>query len=227
MRPRSLTSPSLNEIPSDPSTERVIRRGLLIFALVTLLAPCGLCWVSTTVETAELIVIPASLAAIVTLYSLYTFYMRSQNQDLAPPLWRVGLAFLALALAAGLALLWLLRSVGWRGTSGGIILALGVWSLFLAGRRVWESWTFLRRAVKEESNRVVLEMTSIRGSHPIYPQLVYRYAGEYRGQVRNDRIHKWVAEIQLAIQGGKLKVMVKYLPEKPQVHRFLGWKILP
>lgn len=219
-------APSPDEVPEDPGTQKVIRRSLLFLALFGLLAPCGLCWYSTSVEAFELILIPSLLAVPVALYSVYVFYQREQKQDLAPPLWRVLLIFLGWSLAVGLALLWLLRAAGWRNAPGAVILGLGTWSLLLAGRRVWESWSFSRRSVEEENDLAVLDMISIRGSHPIYPQLVYRYAENYRGQLRSDRIHKYAAEIQAAIKQGSFRVTVQYLPENPRVHRLKGWRII-
>lgn len=220
-------APSQEEVPPDPGTQKIIRRSLLAIALISLLSPCGLCWYSTRAEAPELILIPAVLGLVVTLYSVYTFYQREQKQDLAPTLWRVLLVFFLLLLFCTLALLWLLSAVGWRNGTGAVILALGAWSLFLAGRRVWESWTFSRRSVEEENDLAELDMISIRGSHPIYPQLVYRYADGYRGQLRSDRIHKYAAEIQQAIKEGKFRVTVQYLPDNPRVHRLKGWQIVP
>ena len=215
------------EMPADPGTEKSLRRGLLLVALLILLAPCGLCWYSTTLEAVELALIPGLLGLVAALYSLYIFYQRAQKQDLAPPLWRTVLVFTLLALATGLALWWLLAMVGWRSGAGMAVLALGGWSLFLAGRRVWASWSFARRAVVEQDSQAVLEMVSIRGSHPIYPQLVYHYGGSYRGQLQNDRVHHQVGQLKEAIEAGKLRVIVEYLPEDPRVHRVKGWRILP
>ena len=214
-----------DEIQVDPSTEKKLRRSLLFIALAGLLAPCGFCWFSSQVETIELVLIPVVLGLIVLFYTLYTFYQRQQRQDLAPPLWRVGTVFLALLISTGLALLWLLRVVGWQTPSGLLIAGLGIWSLFLAGRRVWESWKFSRQAVVEEARDVELDMISIRGSHPIYPELVYRYAGGYRGRLRSDRIHRLAAEIRKAIENSRFTVVVKYLPEDPRVHRLENWRI--
>lgn len=213
------------EIPTDPTSEQKIRRSLYIIALVGLLAPCGMCWYSTQVAAFEVVLIPSVLSLIVFPFSIYTFYQRQQRQDLAPPLWRVGLIFSALAGASTLALVWLVRSVGWGGASIYLVLALGLWSLFLAGRRVWESWSFSQQGVQENAGEIELDMVSIRGSHPIYPQLNYRYAGEYRGQLRSDRVHRQIVEIREAIEAGRLRVTVKYLPEDPRVHRLEKWWI--
>ena len=68
-------------------------------------------------------------------------------------------------------------------------------------------------------------MISIRGSHPVYPQLVYRYAGDYRSQLRNERIHRNAAEIRQAIEDGRFRVIIKYLPDEPRVHRLESWTI--
>ncbi len=214
-----------DDLPTDPTSEKKIRRSLYFVALVGLIAPCGMCWYSTRLEAFEVILIPSVLALIVLAYSIYTFYQRQQQQDLAPPLWRVSLVFAALAGASTLALVWLVRSVGWSSTSNYLVLALGVWSLFLAGRRMWESWSFSRRGIEEIAEEVELDMVSIRGSHPIYPQLNYRYAGEYRGQLRNDRVHRQIVEIREAIEAEHLVVTVKYLPEDPRVHRLEKWWI--
>ena len=46
------------EMPADPGTDKALRRGLLLVALLILLAPCGLCWYSTTLEAVELALIP-------------------------------------------------------------------------------------------------------------------------------------------------------------------------
>lgn len=225
MDPDFLNSSPGEEIPSDPTSEKKIRRSLYFVALLSLVTPCGMCWFSTQVENFEVILIPSVLALIVLAFSIYTFYQRQQQQDLAPPLWRVSLVFAALAGATTMALVWLVRSAGWSSTSNYLVLALGGWSLFLAGRRIWESWSFSRRGVKENAEGVELDMVSIRGSHPIYPQLNYRYAKEYRGQLRNDRIHRQIVEIRDAIESGQLHVTVKYLPENPRVHRLEKWWI--
>jgi hypothetical protein len=214
-----------DDLPADPTTEKKLRRSLYIVALAGLIAPCGLCWISTQVEAFEVVLLPSVLGLIVFAYSIYTLYQRQQRQDLAPPLWRVMLVFGILAGAATLTLIWLLRSTDWGSVSPYLILALGIWSLILAGRRVWESWSFSRQGLLKEADWVELDMVSIRGSHPIYPQLNYRYAGEYRGQLRNDRVHRKVAEIREAVEKDRLKVMVKYLPDDPRVHRLEKWWI--
>jgi hypothetical protein len=195
-------------------------------ALISMMAPCGLCWYSSRAEAAELILIPSILGVLAAGYSIYIFYQREQKQDLAPPLWRVILIFLGWSVVDGLAILWLVTVVGWRVLTGAVLLGLSAWTLFLAGRRVWEAWSFSQHAVEEENNLAVLEMISIRGSHPIYPQLVYRYAAGYRGQIRSDRIHKYTAEIQKAIQEGEFQVTVQYLPDNPRVHRLKSWRIV-
>jgi len=214
------------DIPADPTTQKDLRRTLLLVALAGLLVPSGLCWYSTQVETIEQILIPSLLGLIVLFYTLYNFYQREQRQDLAPPLWRVGLIMFILLALGSLALVWLISAVGWLLPSGPIILILGAWSLFLAGRRVWESWSFSRLAVEEENDLAELKMISIDGSHPIHPQLVYRYAGKFRGQLTNNRIRNKIPEIRRAIEAGKFQTKVKYLPDNPRIHRFLGWKIL-
>jgi len=215
------------ETAADPITQKDVRRTLLLVALAGLLAPCGLCWYSTRLETFEQVLIPGLLGLIVLFYTLYILYQREQRQDLAPPLWRVGLIMIILLALCGLALAWLISSVGWQLPSGPIILTLGAWSFFLAGRRVWESWSFSRLAVEEENDLAELKMISIQGSHPIHPQLTYRYAGKYRGQLTNNRIRNKTLEIRQAIEEGKFRVKTKYMPENPRVHRLLGWKILP
>lgn len=215
------------EFPADPTTQKVVRRTLLLVALAGLLAPCGLCWYSTRLETFEQVLIPGLLGLIVLFYTLYIFYQREQRQDLAPPLWRVGLIMTILLSLTGLALVWLVSAVGWQPIPSSIIQVLGIWALFLSGRRMWESWSFSRLAVEEENDLAELKMISIQGSHPIHPQLAYRYAGKYRGQLTNNRIRNKTPEIRQAIEEGKFRVKVKYMPENPRVHRFLGWKILP
>ena len=225
MEPYLNNHTSQDDLPTDPTTEKKLRRGLYYVALAGLLAPCGMCWISTQVEAFEVVLLPSVLGLIVFAFTLYTLYQRQQQQDLAPPLWRVSLIFAALAGAAILALIWLLRSAGWDSISAYLILALGIWSLILAGRRVWESYSFFRQGIAEEADWVELDMVSIRGSHPIYPQLNYRYAGDYRGQLRNDRVHRLAAEIREALENDRLKVIIKYLPEDPRVHRLEKWWI--
>ena len=215
------------EIPADPTTQKDLRRTLLLVALASLLAPCGLCWYSTRVETFEQVLIPGLLGFIVPLYTLYILYQREQRQDLAPPLWRVIMVLVFLAGVPIIALVWLVSAVGWQPIPSSIIQVLGIWALFLSGRRVWESWSFTRGAIEEENDLVELKMISIQGSHPIHPQLVYRYAGKYRGELTNNRIRNKTPEILQAIEDGKFQVKVQYLPDNPRVHRFQGWKILP
>jgi len=215
------------EIPADPTTQKDLRRTLLLVALASLLAPCGLCWYSTRVETFEQVLIPGLLGFIVLLYTLYILYQREQRQDLAPPLWRVIMVLVFLAGVPIIALVWLVSAVGWQPIPSSIIQVLGIWALFLSGRRVWESWSFTRGAIEEENDLVELKMISIQGSHPIHPQLVYRYAGKYRGELTNNRIRNKTPEILQAIEDGKFQVKVQYLPDNPRVHRFQGWKILP
>jgi len=214
------------DIPADPTTQKDLRRTLLLVALISLLVPGGLCWYSTQVETIEQVLIPGLLGLIVLFYTLYYLYQREQRQDLAPPLWRVGLIMIFLLALVSLALVWLISAVGWLLPSGPIILVLGAWSLFLAGRRVWESWSFYHRGIEEKNNLAEIKMISIAGGHPIHPQLVYRYAEKYRGQIENHQIRNKTPELLQAIQEGKLQVKVKYLPDNPKIHRFLGWKIL-
>jgi hypothetical protein len=217
---------SPQEPPADPGTEQALRRGLLAVAVIALLAPCGLCWYSTTLEAVELVLIPGILGLVAAGYTIYRFYQREQKQDLAPPLWRALLVFSLLALATGLALWWLLAMVGWRNGAGIAILVLGAWALILSGRRVWEAWSFSRQAVEEETDQVELEMVSIGDSHPIYPRLVYHYAGNYRGQLQNEELHHKIEEIRPAVSAGTLRVRVVYLPEDPRVHRVTGWRIV-
>ncbi len=178
-------------------------------------------------EAIENALIPGLLGFIVTIYTLFTLYQKEQNQDLAPPLWRVGLVFLLLAGSSATAIIWLLAAVGWSTIPGFVILGLGGWSLIVAGRRVWDSWQFSRLGVVEENNLTELKMISIDGGHPIHPQLEYHYASTYRGQKRSSPIRGKLPEIRQAIKDGKLRVLIKYLPENPRVHRFMGWKILP
>lgn len=215
------------ELPADPTTNKKLRRSLFFIALIGLLAPCALCYYSTRVESIEQALIPTLVAAIIGLYTLYTLYQREQKQDLAPPLWRVILILILLASAPTLGLVWLVSAVGWQPLPGSIILVSGLWALFLSGRRVWESWSFSQQAVEEVNELVELQMISIAGSHPIHPQLAYRYAEKYRGQLQNNRIRRKLPEIRQAIEERKIRVKVQYLPENPRVHRFLGWKILP
>lgn len=214
------------EIQADPTTQIKLRRYLLFLALAGLLSPWILCWYSTRIQSSELLLIPGILGVMVLIYSIYILYQREQKQDLAPPLWQVLLIFTIVATLVILALIWLMAAIGWHKISGPIILILGAWSFFLAGRRVWESWSFSKRAVVEENDLTELKMISIKGSHPIHPQLVYRYAENYSGQIANIRIRNKTPEIMQAIAERKLQVKVKYLPENPRVHRFLGWKIL-
>lgn len=219
--------PLPEEQPADPTTQVKLRRSLLFLALAILLASCGLCWYSTRVQAIETLLIPGLLGIIILFYTLYTFYQREQKQDLAPPLWRVGLVLGTILVLIILALVWMRSSLGWHPVSGPVILALGAWALFLSGRRVWEAWSFLQRSVEEENNLAEIKMISIAGSHPIHPQLAYRYAEKYRGQIESNRIRNKTPEIIQAIADGKFLVKVKYLPENPRVHRLLGWKILP
>ena len=215
------------EIQADPTTQVKLRSSLLLLALAGLLAPCGLCWYSTRVQTIEQVLIPGLLGVVVLIYTIYILYQREQKQDLAPPLWKVILILATIAAIITLTIIWLLAAIGWHKISGPIILALGAWSFFLAGRRVWESWSFSRQSIEEENDLAELKMVRINDGHPIHPQLVYRYAEKYRGQFRNSQIRRKLPEIRQAISDGKLRVKVKYLPENPRVHRFLGWKILP
>jgi hypothetical protein len=218
---------NLQEVPPDPESSFNLRRVLALIAGAGLLLPCGLCWYSTRVEAIESALIPGLLAVITVFYTLFTFYQREQKQDLAPPLWRVILVFILLLILCALALSWLLSALGWQPLPASLILALGGWSLFLSGRRVWGSWVFSRKATVEENGLAELKMISIEGGHPVHPQLVYRYAEGYRGQKRGGRIKGQLPQIREAINENKLRVMVKYLPEDPRVHRFMGWKIEP
>jgi len=215
------------EIPADPITQIKLHRSLLYIALAGLLAPCGLCWYSTRVPNIEHILIPGLLGIILFIYTIFIIYKRELNQDLTPPLWRVIFVFILLLGAVALAVIWLTASIGWHHISGPAILVLGAWSFFLAGRRVWESWSFFHLAVFEENDQAELKMISIDGGHPIHPELAYCYAGKYRGQITNNRIRNKSPEIRQAIKDGKFRVVIKYLPKNPRVHRFLGWKILP
>lgn len=215
------------EIPADPTTHKKLRRSLLYFALASLMAPCGFCWYSTRVRTIEQVLIPGVFGIIILIYTIYILYQREQKQDLAPPLWRVVIILGIMIAITTLVVIWLVVTIGWHKIAGPIILALGAWSCFLAGRRVWESWSFLRLAIEEETDLVELKMISINGSHPIHPQLVYRYAEKYRGQLRNSRIRRKLPEIRQAIEDDKIRVTVKYFPDNPRIQRFLGWKIVP
>ncbi len=215
------------EIQADPTTQVKLRSILLLLALAGLLTPCGLCWYSTRVQSIEQALIPSLLGVVVLIYTIYILHQREQKQDLAPPLWQVILILAILAAIVTLAIIWMVAATGWHKISGPIILSLGAWSFFLAGRRVWESWSFSHLSIEEENDLAQVKMVSIDGGHPIHPQLVYRYAEKYRSQIANFRIRNKTPEIIQAISEGKLQVKVKYLPENPRIHRFLGWKILP
>jgi hypothetical protein len=217
----------LQEVQPDPESQFNLRRVLALIAILGLLLPCGFCWYSTRVEAIENALIPGLLGFIVTIYTLFNLYQKEQNQDQAPPLWRVGIVFLFLAGISATATTWLLAAAGWSDLPGFLILALGGWSLFLAGRRLWDSWQFFRLGVVEENNLTELKMISIEGGHPIHPLLEYRYANKYRGQKRSSPIRGKLPEIRQAIKDGKFQVAIKYLPDNPRVHRFMGWKILP
>ena len=215
----NLTDPNegiLEETPADPTTQKKLRSSLLYIALVSLLAPCIFCWYSTRVQSIEGVLIPGILGLVILLYTMYILYQREQKQDLAPPLWRVSLVLVFLIVITTLATVWMIASIGWHRISGPAILIMGAWAFFLAGRRIYESWSFSSRAVLESTDQVELDMISIRGSHPVYPQLVYRYAGDYRSQLRNERIHRNAAEIRQAIEDGRFRVIIKYLPDEPR-----------
>jgi hypothetical protein len=102
---------------------------------------------------------------------------------------------------------------------------MGAWGLYLAGRRVWKSRTFSSQSVLYEVDSIKMDMVSIKGSHPIYAQLVYRYAGDYRGELRNERVQRRMAEIRVAVEEGRLRAIVRYLPDEPRVHRLESWWI--
>jgi hypothetical protein len=214
------------EKPADPTTQRKLRRSLLYIALGSMLAPCGLCWYSTRVQSIEGVMIPGIFGLVILIYTFYILYQREQRQDLAPPIWRVGLVFVLLIAITTLTMIWLNSAIGWHRISGPAILIMSAWAFFLAGRRVWESWSFSRQAVVEENFLTELKMVSIKGSHPIHPQLAYRYAENYRGIISNNQIRNRTPQIIEAIDDGKFLVKVKYLPDNPRVHRFLGWRIL-
>jgi len=152
------------EIPADPTTQKKLRRSLLYIALASLMAPCGLCWYSTRVQTIEQIMIPGVFGIIILIYTIYILYQPEQKQDLAPPMWRVVIILAIMIAITTLAIIWLVAAIGWHKIAGPIILALGAWSFFLAGRRVWESWSFSRLAVEEENDLAELKMISIQGS---------------------------------------------------------------
>jgi hypothetical protein len=205
--------------------EKKLRRDLILIAIAGLLLPCGLCWASMYSTTFETTLIPLIHGSLVGLYTLFAFYQHEGEKDLTPRLWREVLVFCVLAGIAGLAITWLIRSVGWRFVPGILILVLGAWSQFLSGRRVWKSMSFSRQSVLHEVDSAELDMVSIRGSHPIYAQLVYRYAGDYRGQLRTDRIQYRMDQIQAAMEEGRFRAIVRYLPDNPQVHRLENWWI--
>lgn len=217
--------PKPGEPAADQSIDKKIRRDLHLIALAGLLVPCGLCWVSMRTESFEIALIPLLHGSLVGLYSAFAFYQRQQGKDQALPLWRVYLVFLAQAATTALALAWLVRSVGWKTVPGLLILGLGAWSLVQAGRRLWKSRSFSRRGVLFEVDSAELDMIRIKGSHPIYAQLVYRYAGDYRGELRTDRIQRRMAEIEAAIEERRFRAIVRYLPDDPQVHRLESWWI--
>lgn len=218
---------NLQEIPPDPEAQFNLRRVLALIAGIGLILPCGLCWYSTRIEAIESALIPGLFSIIILTYTLFTFYQKEQKQDLAPPLWRVILVFLILILLPALALSWLISTLAWQPIPGIIILVLAGWSLFLSGRRVWGSWIFARQGIVEESDQVELKMISIEGGHPIHPELVYYYAGHFRGQKRGGQIKGQLPAIREALKDQKLRVLIKYLPGNPRVQRFQGWKILP
>ncbi len=216
-----------DEVPADPNTQTKLRRTLLYLALGSLVVSCGLCWYSSLLQNIEQILIPGLMGIMVLTYTINNFYQRQQKQDLAPPLGQTVTILGILIGITSLAIIWLLSAIGWQKVSGPIILILGAWSFFLAGRRVWESWSFSREAIEEVNDLVELKMISIDGSHPIYPQLIYRYAENYRGLLQSNRIRRKLPQIRHAIRDGKFQVSVKYLPDNPRIHRLTGWKILP
>ena len=214
-----------NQVPTEKGLENKLKRDLLWIALAGLLLPCGLCWASLRSTSFETTLIPLLEGTIVGGYSLYAFNQRENEKDLTLPLWKETLSFSFLAGFTGLALAWLIRSVGWSGFTGTLILAMGLWGLFLAGRRIWNARSFSRRSVLYEIDSIKFDMVSIKGSHPIYAQLEYHYAGDYRGQLANERIQRRMAEIRTAIEEGRFRAIVRYLPDDPRVHRLESWWI--
>ncbi len=210
---------------TDQGIDKKLRRDLMLIAIAGVLLPCGLCWTSMRSSSFETTLIPLLQGFVVGAYTMIVFYQGEQEKDLTLPLWREILTFSILAGATVLFLAWLVRSAGWSGITGTLILALGLWGLFLAGRRIWKSQTFSRLSVLYEVDSIKLDMVSIRGSHPIYAQLVYRYADDFRGQVQNDRIQRQMAEIREAVDGGRLRAIVRYLPDDPRIHRLESWWI--
>jgi hypothetical protein len=210
---------------SDQELDKKLKRDLILIALAGLLIPCGLCWTSMRSNSFETTLIPLLHGFLVGGYTLFAFYQREQEKDLALPLWRELLTFVVLAGISALFLAWLIRSVGWSGFTGTLILAMGLWGLFLIGRRIWLSRSFSRQSVLYEIDSIKLDMVSIKGSHPIYAQLVYRYAGDYRGELQNDRVQRRMAEIRTAIDEGRFRAIVRYLPDEPRVHRLESWWI--
>lgn len=218
-------SPEPTDHLTDPGLDKKLKRDLILIALAGLLIPCGLCWTSMRSNSFETTLIPLLQGFLVGGYTLFAFYQREQEKDLALPLWRELIALGILAGVTSLFLAWLVRSVGWSGLTGTLILVLGLWGLFLAGRRAWMSRSFSRQSVLYEVDRVKLDMVSIKGSHPIYAQLVYHYAGDYRGELQNNRVQRRMADIRTAIEEGRFRAIVRYLPDEPRVHRLESWWI--
>jgi hypothetical protein len=214
-----------NNFPTEEGLDQKLKRDLALIAIAGLLIPCGLCYTSLRSTYFETTLIPLLQGVIVGGYSLFAFYQREQGKDLALPLWKELISFVFLGSFTALSLVWLVRSVGWSGVTGTLILAMGAWGLFLAGRRIWNSRSFSSKSVIYEVDSIKLDMVSIKGSHPIYAQLVYQYAGEYRGQLQNDRVQRGMAEIRTALDEGRFRAIVRYLPDDPKVHRLESWWI--
>jgi hypothetical protein len=215
-----------NELPSDVETQRSLRRGLMIAALGGALLPCLYCWYAYRVGSAEEAFLPG-LALLLAGVHTFSFFVKRSGRlpfpllinALVLPLWGL-LLWLGIPLLA--------EAAGREAFATLATLLLGAWGVVLSLWGLGESLAFLARSQIVEVEAIQLVFLPI-ADHPDlfpYPVLDYRYLGSCRGRFRSAWLRFRVRGITRAMEEGRLTARVRFLPERPRVHRFLGWRII-
>ena len=206
--------------PVRPRTHKPDRPiGKILLAVLGGLLAVGLfCWLTQT-QPLERVLYPAFYGGGALLYWLLLWSKDRAGVDLAPPFWRSGAALLLWTLISILALIISAAVSGLWTLSSAAVLAVNVWMLWSAARRVRRSLEFRRLSEEVEADRVRLVMVDRGFDTAPRPEFAYQYLGEHRAQRAVPGLQWRWRKLSRALESGRLRLYVRYHPEKPEVHR--------
>lgn len=159
---------------------------------------------------------------------LFWLIMRYQGGQATPP-WSIrtaGLILLAVFLFSLGVLGLAVRTVGVFHLTTLAVLALTAWMIYTAYRNFRISLGLAEVHRETEANRVRLDIIppDVPETAPT-PVLNYTYLGSYHGQYRALWLRFLDKKVGQAIQHGRLRLFIHYLPSDPEVHRVARIKI--